>query len=99
MQAVTLQGPTGLVGGEPGETFHSLVLRGKIWNAVRWIAERDKGIVMQPGGALSKTGGPVLDVLWSKHPESRALSAISLEAYPGQPPKLVPVNLTEDKVI
>ena len=99
MQAVTLQGPTGLVRGEPGETFHSLVLRGKLWNAVRWIAEREKGVVMQPGGALSNTGVPVLDVLRSKHPESRALSAISLEAYPGQPPKLVPVDLTEDKVI
>ena len=31
------------------QTYHSLVLRGKLWTAARWITERDTGGVLQPG--------------------------------------------------
>ena len=44
-------------------------------------------------------GEPVLDVLWSKTPEARALFYISLNAYSCGLLKLVDVNLTEDTVI
>ena len=32
------------------QTYHSLVLRGKLRSAVRWITERETGGVLQPGG-------------------------------------------------
>ena len=31
------------------QKFHSLVLQGKLQMAVRWIIEREKGGVLQPG--------------------------------------------------
>ena len=31
------------------QTYHSLVLRGKLQTAVRWITEREMGAVLQPG--------------------------------------------------
>ena len=55
--------------------------------------------MIQPGDSFSKTGKPVLDVLWSKHQWDRAPSTTSLDAYPIRPPELVPVGLTEDTVI
>ena len=61
-----------------------------------WITEREKGGVIQPGDAFSKTRKPVLDVLWLKHPEACAPLAISPDAYPGRPPELFPVELTEE---
>ena len=38
------------------QTFHSLVLRGKLWKAVRWITERKTGRVLQPRERCTKTG-------------------------------------------
>ena len=31
------------------QTYHSLVLRGKLRSVVRWITERETGGVLQPG--------------------------------------------------
>ena len=42
------------------KTLNSLVLRGKLQNAVRWIKEREKGGLMQPGDACSNTGKPIM---------------------------------------
>ena len=66
---------------------------------VSWIAERDKDEDLQPGNSCSNPRKPVLNVFWSKHPEACASSTTSLDAYPGQSPELVPVNLTKDTVL
>ena len=62
------------------QTFHNLVLRGKLWTVVRWITERDTGGVLQPGDRCTKTGDQVREVLHSKHPESQAPTAASLDS-------------------
>ena len=69
------------------QTYHSLVLRGKIRTAVRWITERETGGVLQPGYRCTKTGDRVVEVLCTKHPEARTLKASSLDSYPGRPPE------------
>ena len=38
------------------QTYHSLVLRGKLQSAVRWITERETGGVLQPGERCEKRG-------------------------------------------
>ena len=38
------------------QTYHSLVLRGKLQSAVRWITERKTGGILQPGESCKKTG-------------------------------------------
>ena len=38
------------------QTYHSLVLRGKLRSAVRWITEWETGGVLQPGERCKKTG-------------------------------------------
>ena len=37
------------------KTYHSLMLRGKLWTVVRWITERKKGRVLLPEEKCSKT--------------------------------------------
>ena len=53
---------------------------------------------MQPEGLCTKTGDRVLEVLHAKHPEARPLSAACLDAYPGPPPEMVPVDITDNMV-
>ena len=50
------------------QTYHSLLLRGKLQTAVRWITERETGGVLQPGDRCTKTGDRVTEVLRTKHP-------------------------------
>ena len=38
------------------QTYHSLVLHGKLWTLVRWITERETGGVLHPGDRCTKTG-------------------------------------------
>ena len=38
------------------QTYHSLVLRGKLRTLVRWITERETGGVIQPSDRCMKTG-------------------------------------------
>ena len=58
--------------------YHSLVLRGKMCLAVFWMTEREKGGVLHPEETCTKTGKFILEVLRSKHPEARPLTAQSL---------------------
>ena len=50
------------------QTYHSLVLLGKLRSAVRWITERETEGVLKPGDRCKKTGDRVLEVLRAKHP-------------------------------
>ena len=54
--------------------------------------------MLQPYDMCPKTGQPVLDVLCSKHPEARPLSAQSMEAYRGKAPAMVLVDITDTTV-
>ena len=74
------------------------MLRGKLQTAVRCITEREKGGVLQPEGQCTKMGDCVLEVLHAKHPDARPPSAACLDAYPGKPPEMVPVDITDDMV-
>ena len=51
-------------------TYTSLVLCGKLWAAVRWIMDRDRGGVYQLGYICSKTGVVVLEVRHKNRPEA-----------------------------
>ena len=51
-------------------TYHNNFLRGKLWMAVWWIAERYKGGVFHLGDAWTKTVDIVLGMLRDKHPET-----------------------------
>ena len=64
---------------------HSLVLRGKLQTLVRWITDIETGGVLQPGDMCTKTGGPVMEVLRTKHPEAQTPTAASLDSYSGRP--------------
>ena len=80
------------------QTYHSLVLRGKLRLAVRWITEQDTGGILQPGERCTKTGDRVLEVICTKHPEARTPTAASLDSYTGRPPEITPVDITDDTV-
>ena len=80
------------------QTYHSLVLRGKLRSAVQWITERETGEVHHPGKRCTKTGDRVLEVLRTKHPEARTPTAASLDSYTGHPPELTLVDITDDTV-
>ena len=80
------------------QTYHSLVLRGKLWIVVRWITEWETGEVLQLGDRCIKTGERVMEVLCAKHPEARTPTAASLDSYPDRPLELTLVDITEDTV-
>ena len=65
------------------QTYHSLVLRGKLRTAVRWITERETGGVLHTGDRCTKTGDRVMEVIRTKHLEARTPTAASLDSYPG----------------
>ena len=50
---------------------------------------------MLPEEQCTKTGERVLEVLHAKHPDARPPSAACLDAYPGKPPEMVPVGITD----
>ena len=67
-------------------TYHSLVLRGKLRTAVRWITKREMGVVQHPGDQCMHTGDRVMEVLCAKHLKARTPTASSLDLYPYRPP-------------
>ena len=80
------------------QTYHSLVLCGKLRSAVRWITERETGGFLLPGERCTKMGNRVLEVLRTKHPEARTPTAACLDSYTGRPPELTPVDITDNMV-
>ena len=80
------------------QTYHSLVIRGKLRTEVRWITERETGRVLQPGDRCKKTGDRLMEVLRAKHLEARTPTAASLYSYPDRPLDLTPVDITDNTV-
>ena len=68
------------------QTYHSLVVRGKLHMVVRWITKRETGGVLHPGDRCTKTGDRVIKVLHAKHPEAQTPTSTSLDLYPDRPP-------------
>ena len=60
--------------------------------------DRGKGGVLPPEEHCTKTGERVLEVLRTKNPDARPPSAACLNAYPGKPPEMVPVDIMDDVV-
>ena len=80
------------------QTYHSLVLRGKLRTAMRWITEQETGGVLKPGDRCTKPGDRVMEMLHAKHPDDRKLTTASLDSYPDRPLELTPVDITDDMV-
>ena len=59
------------------KTYHRLVLRGKLRTLDRWITKQETGGVLHPTEHCTKTGDRVMEVLRTKHPNLRPLSAAS----------------------
>lgn len=67
-------------------TYCSLLLRGKVREAVRFLTSRSKGGVLLPESVDPKTGLTVVEVLRKKHPSPGAVDVATMEDYPSTPP-------------
>ena len=61
------------------KTYHSLVLQGNLWTAVRWIMEQETKGVLQPAELFTKTGDRVMEVLHTKHRDACHPTAASMD--------------------
>ena len=52
-------------------SYDYTVLNGKLMQAVRWETDREGGVCLLPDDQCTKTGRPVAEVLWEKHPYMR----------------------------
>ena len=80
------------------KTYTSLVLQGKLRQAVRFVTARDRGGILQGDDIDVKSGLPVKEVLASKHPDARTPDITALEEY-DVVPDLVPLDITGDTVL
>ena len=83
--------------------YHSMVIEGKLRQAVRQLTSRDGGGVLHPEDADTKMGRRVIDVLRDKHPdlmipELERDDWESFEAYE-ECPDSVPVDCSEEVVV
>ena len=63
-----------------------------------WIKEQETGGVLQLVEICTKTGERVMEVMRTKHPDSRPSSTASLDTYSDRPPELVPMDITNNTV-
>ncbi len=62
-----------------------MVLGGKVRAAVHMVMDRDGGGAYHPYDRDSKSGRPVIDVLWEKHPAARVPLEKDFDVHPGAP--------------
>ncbi|KAL3826902.1 hypothetical protein ACHAXA_000870, partial [Cyclostephanos tholiformis] len=62
--------------------YDAMVLGGKVLAAVRMVTNRGTGGPYRPTNLDSKSGRPVIDVLWEKHPDCVVPSEWDFDAYP-----------------
>ena len=92
-------------GGEEEEdaiywSFHETVLSVKLRQAVRWETNREGVRCLLPYNQCTKTGRPIEEVLWEKHPDMRVPpvenpTCASFAEYEDIP-ETVPLEFTED---
>ena len=74
------------------------MIQGKIRSAIQWIMVRKRSGVFHPGDICPKTGKPVLEVLYLKHPGARPPMEIRFESYRSKPTAFVPVDIINNTV-
>ena len=79
------------------KTFTSLVLKGNIRAAVRFVTLQGAGGVLLPNDIDANLGQPVINVLREKHLAPIVLEVEALEYY-DVVPEFVPLDITEDTV-
>ena len=79
------------------KTFTSMVLKGKIRQAVRFATLRGEGGVLKATDIDPKSGKPVLEVLDSKHPKAVIPPVEELEEY-DEVPAMMELDITSDTV-
>ena len=83
-------------------SYHDTVLSGKLQQAVRLETDREGGGCLLPDDKCTKTGRPVAEVLWEKHPDMRVPpvenpTCTAFEEYEDVP-ETVPLDFTEDDI-
>ena len=83
-------------------SYHNIVLPGKLWQAVRRATDREGEGCLLPDNQCTKTGRPVAEVLWEKHPDMRVPPVenpvcAAFEEYE-EVPETVLLDFTEDDV-
>ena len=78
------------------------MLSGKLRKSVLWATGREGGGCLIPDDQCTKTGRPVAEVLWEKHPYMRVppvekTTCTAFKEY-GEVPETVPLDFTEDDV-
>ena len=81
-------------------SFHETVISGKLWQAVRWATNRERGGCFLPDDQYTKTGQPVAEVFREKHPDIRVPpvknpACPAFEKY-GDVPETVLLDFTEN---
>lgn len=71
------------------KTYHRLVLQGKLRLAVRYLTDQESSGVLMLSNQDAKTRVLVIDVLQSKHPQTRAPTLEDLVQYSGKVPVFV----------
>jgi citrate synthase len=66
---------------QQAKKFARLVLQGKLWSAVMWLTDGEKGGVLLQDDLDEKTGEHIIDVLKSKHPDAQVPDASEWEEY------------------
>ena len=51
------------------QSYHNTVLLGKLLQAVRRATNREREVYLFPDDQCTKTGRPVVEFLWEKHPD------------------------------
>lgn len=83
--------------------FHGMMLSGKLQQAIRQVTLREKGEILFPDNACTKTDWPILEVLQGKHPDTQVpdlegnLSSSTLEVYV-EVPEVVSLDFLADNV-
>ena len=84
------------------QSFHETELCGKLCQSVRQATDREGGGCLLLDDQCTKTGRPVAEVLWEKHPDMRVPPVenpmcAAFEEYE-EMPETVPLDFTEDDV-
>ena len=82
--------------GHVSRTYTSLLLLGKLCSALRWIMDIYRCGVYQTRDTCSKRRETVLDILYSKHPETRPSLDARLKRYMDVPLSIVPLDIMGD---